>query len=59
MKRERLLESELSELATRAGFGEFLECLVGALGVRRVVFVVIQFHDPCRDVRLEGAVVVA
>ncbi|BBE22727.1 hypothetical protein MN0502_16100 [Arthrobacter sp. MN05-02] len=47
-----------AELAGRAGLGELGQGVVGALDVGGLVLGVVQLHDPARDVRLQGRVVV-
>ena len=53
-----LVQVHGGEVVGVAGLGELLERGVGAGHVRRVVLVVVQLHDPARDVRLECRVVV-
>ncbi len=59
IERERLLEGrDGGELALAARFLEPVACLIRPVDVGLVMLVVMQLHDPARDVRLQSPIVI-
>ena len=48
----------IGEVPVLAGLGELREGVIGSLDVSSMVLAVVELHDPRRDVRLKGGVVV-